>query len=340
MVNYFHFFSYKMAIRFHISKRLESLGWKKTNQKTLACFSDRNLSLDDQISLNLEYKHLLSQLLKSESDIMPLTYEINDDNYSNVLAQIYYENVLQGNGQNPEKWILKPSMLNNGDNIKLFDSVEDLQKYYQSKDRLGGWHVVQKYISPPDLMDNRKYTYRMLVVMTNYAGVYLFKNGYVNLCSQVYNKENLSIKKAHVTNYVIDGEFANIEQKLTCDLPEFSQDYRQIGTIIKKVMRVLLKRYPNYLKRDKIPKFEIFGFDFIKDNNKKLWLLEINQGPDAPTFEENKLNEPLWNVFWQSIVNDFVIPCATDQSPLKDYQGFEQLFTKRQCTPWWRRWGG
>lgn len=338
----FYFFSSRMATKFHIAKRLLAMGWQELTTDKSALFTDENLVLNDDISQVLEFKHLLAQLVtKHCKNLMPISYCVNDDNYSQVLARIIYVHYMVNNRYQHEvkdlKWILKPSMLNNGDNIYLFNNIEELKAHFSSTKRLGGEHVIQQYIPNPDLINNRKYTFRVSGVFTNFAGVYLYKQGYVNISALDFDLNDRFVnKKVHITNYVLDGEFANIEQRSTQTLPQFDKIYQQMCSIVHQVLSALLKEHPEYLKPQKLKKFEIFGFDFILDDKGKLWLLEINQAPDAPTFEENKLDPILWEPFWQDIIDEFVVPIALNTPPKRSYAHYQQILSAKASYSLWR----
>ncbi len=337
MTNYkFYFFSTQKAIRFHISRKLLARGWEKATSAKEAIFADANLTLNDEILKHFEYKHLLAQLMeKAGKALMPLTYNINDDNCNEVFAKIIYTHYLTSQ-DNDLKWILKPSMLNNGDHIKLFSHIEEVKKHYASSKRLGGEHVLQQYITNPALIAGRKFTFRMPVVLTNYAGVFLYKEGYINISALPFTlTDGFKDRKAHITNYVLDEEFANIEQRSTQTLENFSDQYQQMSVIVKACVKDLLKRFPYFLKPQKTKIFEIFGFDFMLDATGKIWLLEINQGPDAPTFEENCLDEIFWHKFWEDIIQDFVLPIAFN-TPQREYKNFSRLLSSHQCFSHWR----
>ncbi|MFI4936940.1 MAG: hypothetical protein ACHQJ6_00335 [Candidatus Berkiellales bacterium] len=336
MTNKFHFFSYRPAVRFHITKQLEGLGWERAAHAKEALFTDDNLTLNDEISLHLEYKHLLAALVaKHCPDVMPVTYYINDQNYAEVFAKMTYDFYLPHGRYEPDipglKWILKPSMLNNGDEIRLFNNIEELKNHYQTTKRLGGDHVVQRYVPNPDLIDGRKYTFRIPLIVTNYTGIYLYREGYINISAYPFNLEDgLKNRKVHLTNYVLDGEFAHIEQCSTNTLKDFENTYQQMSQIIVSVMKGLLRDHPSYLQPRPHHVFEIFGVDFIQDQNKKVWLLEMNQGPDAPTFEDNVLTTVLWNKFWADIIDDFVLPIACQVPPKRSYTHFSKLLSRQQ----------
>ncbi|MBS0290361.1 MAG: hypothetical protein JSS07_10070 [Proteobacteria bacterium] len=331
----FYFFSSRYATKFHIANRLLALGWQNTNPSE-ALFSDTNLTLNDDVSKHLEYKHLLAQLLtKYNLNFLPKTYCIDDDNCQQVFAKMIYENYMvdQKYHKNIEglKWILKPSMLNNADNIHLFNNVEELKAYYAKSQRLGGWHVIQRYITNPALIDGRKYTFRVSAVVTNYAGIFFYKNGYINISHFPFALDGFVNKKIHITNYVLDGEFSQIEQRPTQKVDNFAEIYAKMCQMVASIFKALIKAYPNYLKPSSNKIFEIFGFDFMLDDNGRLWLLEINQAPDAPTFEENKLNDILWQVFWQDILDDFVLPIALKTKQEHQYQHFTQILPAKKC---------
>lgn len=339
----FYFFSTRYATRFHISRLLKERGWKELHSSIGASFTDDNLILNDEVSKNFEYKHLLAQLVSNDCPhLMPKTYCIDDDTAEQVLAKIFYENYLMGekakHAGDGLKWILKPSLLNNADNIHLFNDVDELKQHYKSPKRLGGPHVIQKYIDNPDLIDGRKYTFRLHVILTNYDGVFMMKDGYVNISEKQYSRtDRFADKKVHITNYVLDGEFSNIQQRLISSLPDFLLIYKQMEYIVKTMILSLVKKYPSYLIPKKIKAFELFGFDFILDSNKKLWLLEINQAPDAPTFEENWLNEPFWQPFWSNIVDEFVIPIAFNTNPKNNYHYYHHVLKSTQVMNLWTR---
>ncbi len=339
----FNFNCYESAIRYHITRILEQKGWRKGNQNPQ--FSDRNLSLDDGTSIHFEYKHLLARLIDNiQSDIMPATYSLNDSTASAVLSQVVLDYYLEDNRYHKEieniKWLLKPSTLNNGDDIKLFNNVDEIKQHYWSPDRMGGEHVLQQYISNPALHNGKKHTFRIFAVLTNYAGVYLYHEGYANISAHDFSLEDrLANRKAHITNYILDGELANIEQCLASEICDFKSVYSQMKTIVELTVKQLLKVSPQYLKPQNTKIIELFGYDFMLDNNGKLWLLEINQGPDCPMVPEHVLNDSLWYPFWQDIVENFVLPIAKGQTE-PNIKGchFQKVLDRKQCYSRFREW--
>lgn len=333
----FYFFSNRTAIRYHIANQLLKRGWTRTDREKEAVFSDRNLTLNDDISVHVEYKHLLAELLKKHHiHAMPLSYLINDNNFQQVIAEVIYHHYWQKGRYDPTakiKWILKPSTLNNGDYIHLFNHIEAVKKHYEDPHRMGGDHVLQQYIADPDLLEGKKYTFRIPVIITNHDGVWVSRHGYVNISALIFDPhEPLLLKKMHITNYVLNGELSYITQRPTWELEDFPEIYEKIKSVIKQTVLALTKEYPSYCRPSADKCFEIFGFDFMVDSAKRLWLLEINQGPDAPMYEDNKMKEIFWQDFWDGVVEQFVLPSA------KESKQFIQLLTASECYSPWRYW--
>ena len=339
----FYFFSDRTAIRYHLKNQLTEEGWNRVFCEEEADFGDINLSLNDAISLNFEYKHLLANLLKKHNlNIMPMSYYLNDENYQKTFSKIIYQHYWRNGQYDPDacqiKWILKPSTLNNGDHIHLFNSIDEVKNHYHTQRRLGGDHVLQQYIDSPDLIENKKYTFRIHVILTNYIGVWMSRHGYVNISALEYDHHDaFSNKKMHITNYVLEGELSHITQLPTWEINDFSTTVTKIEEVIKQAILALIKEHPAYLRPDKTKRFEIFGFDVMMDKNKKVWLLEINQGPDAPMYEENKMKPLFWKPFWQEVVSHFVMPIVNG-FPLVSSKQFKQILTQKECFSRSRYW--
>lgn len=308
----FHFNNLAIATRHHIAKRLAKLDWPVVRSDRNVSFSDKNLTLNEKVLENLEYKDKLANLLKSISpSIHPLTYCIDEENRDEILAKIFLNHYLVKSQYQSKRlhvnWIVKPALINNGNAIFVFTDFERLRAFFLSSERLGGPYVIQKYIDEPDLIDNYKYTYRMTVIVSNFKGIYLYNHGYINKSGYQYDVESPNIE-VHLTNYFLQGKIPKVTQTFTGDLVEFPDIFMQMKNIVAQVFKVLLKKHRFFLWPRTVKAFELLGFDFILDNNKKLWLLEINQGPDFPVEEDHPMNAKLWDPFWQTILNGFVRP--------------------------------
>lgn len=338
----YHFFTLQTATRYHIARALDALGWTRVNNEPEANFGDRHLALNDAVSQTLEYKNKLAQLIqKYKLKFMPMTYCIDDETRDDVLSRVIFDHYFsdqQSLQTKPDlKWILKPAMLNNAEQIKLFDDIQAVRKHYFSAKRLGGPHVLQQYIQDPALIDGRKFTFRIHVFVTNFGGISIYHRGYMNISAVPYVLEQgFEDKKMHITNYMLDGVQSHITQRTTEQMPGFEVIHAQMKKMITSVFKALLSEAPDYLAPINPPKFEIFGVDFLLDKQGKLWLIEINQGPDAPMYEDNPLKPILWEPFWRDVIENFVLPIADNVAGPISHPHFQPLLTKSQCYSAWR----
>lgn len=283
----------------------------KSNDEDRANFSDQNLTLDEKYTQLLEYKHLLATLTQKYCpEVMPLTYVIHDANYLEIIEEIAEQQ------KTIKNWILKPALLNNGEGIKVFHSLNAIKAHFQSSDRYSGPHVLQQYIIHPHLLNGHKYTFRMFVLITNFAGVYLYKNGYFNVGREAYTANNFTNLGIHLTNEHLNPDHSpNIWQIPTTRCPNFDVIYQKMQTIVKAIITALQKDVPAFLTDySKAKAFSLFGFDFILDDQLKLWLLEINHAPCFPKDENHILQQHLYNTFWQTIISDFVKPMMENKN--------------------------
>eukprot|EP00798_Chlamydomonas_sp_ICE-L_P002383 gene2383-8691_t len=71
----------------------------------------------------------------------------------------YERHVAGGTGST---WIVKPTSLNRGNGIEVFNKHEDIMTHLKSGDRTGSNYLVQKYIDNPLLVNGRKFDIRDL----------------------------------------------------------------------------------------------------------------------------------------------------------------------------------
>lgn len=283
---------------YNLHKYLQQRGWRYTRFNCLAAFGERNFQFDQTAAETLEFKHLLAQLVNQYCpQIMPETYCINDQNWPLVLSQIADNTV----------WILKPSLLNNGQEIKLFQQVSQLEQHYLHTNRLGGEHVLQRYITQPHLLKGHKYSIRMFVIATNDRGIQLYPYGYFNVALQPYEANNFKDLRPHLTNEHLDDKGANVLQIPTEKFDFFPTLFPQINTIVSEIMQALQKQYPQAFICQKQANLAIFGFDFMVDASLRLWLLEANHGPCFPISDEHPLQKYLYYDFWQGFIDKYVM---------------------------------
>lgn len=306
----------------NLAHYLAEAGWHSVNQDARPAFHEGHFDFDTKACEQLEYKHLLAELISEDcSDLMPETYCINDDNWPELLSVLLSQGI-----QGP--WILKPALLNNGQSIQLFTSLDEVLRHYSTPKRLGGAHVLQRYIDNPQLLRGaHKYSMRVFVVLTNYAGAFIYPRGYCNVALTPYSPGDYSNKAAHLTNEHLGDESLGIVQIPSERFDFFPEVFLAIKTTLFRVMTAHAKKHSGILNLDSpARRLAIFGFDFMRDANQRLWLLEANHGPCFPVHATHPLYNWLYKDFWQDFIVSFVEPIAR-QSPSDaiQYRSFEPL---------------
>ena len=224
----FYFKQPVMPTAFNIQQTLEQRGYHCEKTAQHADFSDVNLLLDENYTEHLEFKHLLAALCATHCpEVMPMTYAIDQSNFTSVCQQ----------APSNQLWILKPSLLNNGEGLRLCPQLSDVTDYFLSNKRFDGPHVLQQYIHPPHLLQGHKYSIRLFVVMTNYCGAYLYPEGYFNVTKQPYNADDFTNIACHLTNeHLTHGDEPDSIQIPTSKAPHFESIFNQLKSIITKVI--------------------------------------------------------------------------------------------------------
>ena len=154
--------------------------------------------------------------------------------------------------------------------------------------------IIQKYIEYPLLYKERKFDMRIWVLLTSQMKVYIFKEGHLKTCSVKYDI-NSKDSFCHITNYSFqkyNDNFARYELGNEVPFYEFQkyldEKYPEKKYSIKKDLMSKLKeiiKLTMYSAKDKINinnrnyQFEIFGYDFMLDQDFNVFLIEINTNP-------------------------------------------------------------
>ena len=280
---------------------MQGAGFRPAPWPWPAQFSDENLNFSAQACECLEFKHRLAALVDGYCpEVMPETHYIDDLNWSMVLSQL-------ADRDDEAVWILKPSLLNNGQHIRIFESWNRLEDHFLSTDRLGGPHVLQRYLVDSDCLDGCKYSLRYFVVIAQGAGAFLYPQGYMNQALEPYPGRDFSKPRAHLTNEHLDDQ-PTVQQIPTLGHPKAKLWEPSVYRIASAVTQALEQAYPEAYQPSKQPAFAVFGFDFMMDSDHRLWLLEVNHGPCFPSNDEHPLQAALYSGFWPAVVDQFVEP--------------------------------
>jgi hypothetical protein len=159
---------------------------------------------------------------------------------------------------------------------------------------------VQKYLERPLLYRGRKFDIRVWVLLTQRREIYFYQEGYIRTSSAEYQLETLN-SETHLTNNILQKTF-----------PEYSK--HEPGnilplTILQEYLPLLDERYQHFrletitermhdltvdalLAAKQIAfcnhriEFELFGLDFMVDEDLRTWLIEVNVNPSLSVANE------------------------------------------------------
>ena len=274
----------------NLSQAFKRQGWQQKSGGSL--FKNDNLLSDNSLSV-FEHKHRLhAWLQKNKLNISPKTVILDELTLHKTL------NALSTSHQ-VGPWILKPALLNNGHGIRLFYDLAEVAAYFQQNDRYSGLYVLQAYLANPMLWQKRKFSLRMFVVLSH-KRLYIHSEGYLNVCKTPYCLDDLTNLNAHLTNeHLCLNGANNNEQMSTSDWPRFHEFMPEIKRQCEHVF------LPFVLEQSLAKNtFGILGVDFMLDDKKRLWLLEVNHGPCFPTNNTHPLYESLYEPLWDKVVEE------------------------------------
>ena len=197
--------------------------------------------------------------------------------------------------------------------------------------------MIQKYLEKPLLYQGRKFDIRMWIMfMTNRENdVYIFKEGHLKATSLKYNPDSNDLF-VHLTNYSVQKHnihFSKIEIGNEIPFYEFQRELDRkktginfIKDIYPKIVRIVrltggaaIQGKMNFMNIKNC--FEIFGYDFILDENYKPYLLEINTNPGL------EISSPLINQLLPRMIDDaFKLTIDDDFSVFSDFIKQESKF--------------
>ena len=180
-----------------------------------------------------------------------------------------------------------------GRGIEVFKNLKDINNFLSQRPYNSFW-VVQKYVEKPLLYKARKFDIRIWVVITAKNEIFLYKHAYIRTSSDDYDL-NTSKNYVHLTNNCLqkngenygkheDGNtlpFDALDEYLKDAFPE--HDAKIASHIIPRIKDLIIDTFlctrktinPQYRKGV----FELFGFDFLIDEDLRTWLIEVNTNP-------------------------------------------------------------
>lgn len=189
-------------------------------------------------------------------------------------------------------WIAKSSSGAKGEGIVISRSPDELIALV---DHQMESYVVQKYIERPLLLaGDRKFDIRCWVLLDHEYNIHLMKEGVLRTSSEPYDASDLNNVTSHLTNHCIQEEhssqFGKYEEGNEMFFDEFNRflESKYSTTMEDKMLpqiRIIVKECLMMIQEDittehlSYQSFQLFGFDFMVDEDFKVWLIEINGAP-------------------------------------------------------------
>lgn len=158
--------------------------------------------------------------------------------------------------------------------------------------------IVQRYIHNPLLIHRRKFDIRTFVLFAAVNGnhkVFVYDEGYLRTSCREYSVANLSNRMIHLTNDAVQkncqdyGKFEpgnklsynEFQLYLDKHVPEahvcFERDVRpQLNKVTADIFRAV---YSKLDPKKRLNCMEVFGLDFMLDDEFKPYLIEVNTNP-------------------------------------------------------------
>ncbi|CAO3649359.1 unnamed protein product [Cunninghamella blakesleeana] len=206
------------------------------------------------------------------------------------------------------RFIIKPSLANKAAGIQVFDSLDQLRAIFETEDsdsdndedddyydddkedvtQIREW-VIQRYIDRPLLVNQRKFHVRAYVLAVGNIQVYLYRDMLALFAMKDYTLNNLSDNLIHLTNTCIQQDQEQFDEassvKLFWDLEQYGINKSDLDDIFLKMQSILKDVFDACTSEmttfQALPNaFELFGIDYLIDQDKNVYFLEANAFPD------------------------------------------------------------
>ncbi|EGR30742.1 tubulin-tyrosine ligase family protein, putative [Ichthyophthirius multifiliis] len=267
-----------------------------------------NFHLSNKKALFYNMKNYYESLGQNLFDYLPLTFHIQQGKkdkeyikFVNYFNQIKDQQQQQGNIKPQQNvWIVKPGEITNrGSGIKVLQDLQQIENIIESnefhKSGMQKTYIIQRYIEYPLLYYKRKFDIRCYYLLTGINGNlkgYWYSEGYIRTASKEFTIKNLG-KMIHLTNDAIqkkDDQYGKYEkgnkvsyEELEKYINQFYNNYdfqNDVHNQMKQIATDTIKAVYGKINPDKLENtLEIFGLDFMIDDNFKIWLIEVNTNP-------------------------------------------------------------
>ena len=272
---------------------------------------ENNHHLANKKALFINLKQYYELLGQDPFTSLPLTFHIKDGEldpefrrfeeiYSQIANEAESEPELSKKPRNI--WIVKPGEnTNRGTGISVYSNISQIREEIKTSAATAKpkrTFILQKYLDKPYLINKRKFdirAYALVICANGILQAYYYNEGYIRTSSKEFSLAALSNKLIHLTNDAVQkfsedyGKFEMANKLSYTDFQRYLDAHhkdspinfsQQILPQLKSLVKDSIQAV--YLKLDKshrLYSFEIFGYDFMLDENLKPWLIEVNTNP-------------------------------------------------------------
>ncbi|KAG1346107.1 hypothetical protein G6F62_003949 [Rhizopus arrhizus] len=238
-------------------------------------------------------------------------------------------------------FIIKPSLANKAAGIKVFNTIEQLRDIFEEEEesdeededaedvsQIREW-VIQRYIDKPLLVNQRKFHVRAYVLAKSNIEVYLYRDMLALFALKEYDMNCLDDNLIHLTNTCIqteedgfvESESVNLFWEL--DIEKKEEIFEQMKDILADVFDACTSEMTTF---QAIPNaFELFGIDFLIDQDSNVYFLEANAFPDFKQTGQ-KLQHIIQELF-NATTRIAIEPFFTKEKNVK-HEKFVQVYQK------------
>ena len=241
---------------------------------------------------DLTYKYYLEMKSKFPDD-----YNYIAVTYSYPEEKDTIENMLKDYKVTPDDlWLIKPKSGSLGHGIRIFLTLNDIPEQF----------LLTRYINPPHLINNKKYDFRVYILVTGLAPfrLYIYTEGLVRFASEEYSTNikdltqnyrhltNISLNKKNFKSFIVANDvdteegnrwsFQAYQEYCKRNNIDFNNIFEQMkDNSIKAFISVQKEYYEKIINKNLNCHnfFELHGLDYLPDKNLKLYFLEGNDRP-------------------------------------------------------------
>jgi len=241
----------------------------------------------------------IARNITSVMDNKKSMYEtLKKNNLTDFLPKTYTDmrNIDKNIFTNDKIYFLKEAGGSGGKAVTAINSYEQMTGIISKKP---AQYILQEEVPNMYLDNGHKTTMRIFVLITDNKNIYTYKEGRVFIYKDKYTKNNL---ENDIHNCVYNSSYHNLSSK-----DYYEKVFNQIEEINYLTTNLFIK--------DKIISngYQILGYDYIIDNNYKVYLIEINAYPNLQPYTE--IHRILNTRMITDFVNLYVKPKFDDVEP-------------------------